>query len=96
MPYTISCKDIVEEENVSLYGTHSDVLGEILLAKNIKLEKELIPLKEYQIDNTFWHELFHAFQYFYNNEQDEALAQTFANFMCEFLESSKAVITFKQ
>ena len=29
-------------------------------------------------------ELFHAFNYYWNNEADEALAQTFANFMREF------------
>lgn len=42
-----------------------------------------IHLTEEQIKNSFWHEVFHAFQYYYCNKQDESLAQTFANFMRE-------------
>ena len=33
-----------------------------------------------QIKNSFWH----AFNFYYSNRQDESLAQTFANFMCEY------------
>lgn len=43
---------------------------------------ETIYLTEEQIKNSFWHEMFHAFNY--NNKQDESLAQTFANFMREY------------
>ena len=45
---------------------------------------ETIYLTEEQIKNSFWHEIFHAFNYYYNNKQDESLAQTFANFMREY------------
>lgn len=45
---------------------------------------EVIHLTEEQIKNSFWHEMFHAFNYYYNNNQDESLAQTFANFMREY------------
>lgn len=45
---------------------------------------ETIYLTEEQIKNSFWHEMFHAFNYYYNNKQDESLAQTFANFMREY------------
>lgn len=41
-------------------------------------------ISEEIIRNTFWHELFHAFNYLWNTEVDEALAQSFANFMREF------------
>lgn len=37
--------------------------------------------------NTYWHEVFHAFNYLWNTEVDESLAQSFANFMRE-LEST--------
>lgn len=38
-------------------------------------------MHEEQIKNSFWH----AFNYYYNNKQeDESLAQVFANFMREF------------
>ena len=46
-------------------------------------------LEEGQIENTFWHELFHVFNFYFNTEQDEALAQTFANFMCEYLATKR-------
>lgn len=88
MPYVVIRKGLVKEDNISMYGTHSDILGEIQIADNIEADNEIIKLKDNQILNTFWHEVFHAFQFFYNNEQDESLAQTFANFMCELLESS--------
>lgn len=35
---------------------------------------ETIYLTEEQIKNSFWHEMFHAFNYYYNNKQDESLA----------------------
>ena len=42
-----------------------------------------------QIEATFWHELFHAFQYMYNCDTDETQAQCFSNFMMEFLETKQ-------
>ena len=44
-------------------------------------------IPENQLRNTFWHEIFHAFNYMWNNGVDESLAQTFANFMCEYEDS---------
>ena len=44
-------------------------------------------LSEEIIRNTYWHEVFHAFNYLWNTELDESLAQSFANFMRE-LEST--------
>lgn len=40
-----------------------------------------------QMEATFWHEFFHACQYMFNCEVDEAQAQCFSNFMMEFLET---------
>ena len=40
--------------------------------------------------NTCWHEIFHVFNYHMNNETDETIAQSFANFMREF-ESSAGI-----
>ena len=37
--------------------------------------------------NSFWHEMFHVFNYLWNTDADESLAQSFANFMRE-LEST--------
>lgn len=75
---------VVDKPDDGNYGYHSDVRRKIVVAKNMDDEGEVVQLTEQQIENTFWHELFHCFQFFYNNEQDEALAQSFANFMCEY------------
>lgn len=86
-PYSIEFVDTLEGGE---YAIHSDVKREIKVARSIKtLEDGVIDLTEGQIENSYWHEVFHAFNFFYNNEQDEALAQTFANFMCEYLHSKR-------
>lgn len=54
----------------------------IRVALRMKCGENIVSLTREQIKNSFWHEVFHAF--YYNNRQDESLAQTFANFMCEF------------
>ena len=46
-------------------------------------------LPEEVIRNTYYHELFHCFNYLWNTEVDEALAQSFANFMREVEVSTK-------
>ena len=46
-------------------------------------------LPEEIIRNSFWHETMHVFNYLWNTEVDESLAQTFANFMREFETSVK-------
>lgn len=84
--YTIQLDEFVEDDNGdTIYGYHSDAELVIKVAMKVKLERgDIIPLTSEQIKNSFWHELFHAFNYYWNNETDEALAQTFANFMREF------------
>lgn len=84
--YTIQLDEFVEDDNGDfIYGYHSDVELVIKIARKVKLEKgEIISLTDEQIKNSFWHELFHAFNFYWNNGADEALAQTFANFMREF------------
>ena len=66
-------------------ANHSDTELVIKVARKIKSDKgEEVSLTSEQIKNSFWHEVFHAFNFYWNNETDEALAQTFANFMREF------------
>ena len=79
--YTISIEESIKDsKGDEVYGMHSSVENKIRIAKTIdghSLTKE-------QMLNTFWHELFHAFQFFFNNETYEAEAQCFANFMREY------------
>ena len=79
--YTV---DTVDKTDDGSYGWHSDVKRKIVVATTMEEDGEDVKLTEGQIENTFWHELFHCFQFYYCNEQDESLAQSFANFMCEY------------
>lgn len=49
----------------------------------------VVTVSDEQMRNTFYHELFHAFQFYFNNEFNEAQAQVYANFMCEFIETTE-------
>lgn len=72
-------------DNGDTFGSHCNLKLEIKVAECMKTDDgETVNLTEEQIKNSFWHEIFHAFNYYYNNKQDESLAQTFANFMREF------------
>ena len=71
-------------DNGDTFGSHCNLKLEIKVAECMKNDGETIYLTEEQIKNSFWHEMFHAFNYYYNNKQDESLAQTFANFMREY------------
>lgn len=84
--YTIDFTDTVKDVTGNdLFGDHSAVTNKIRIAKTV----DKVELNEEQIKNTFWHELFHAFQYFFCNRCDEAEAQCFANFMREYESSVK-------
>lgn len=72
------------------YGYFDDAANIIKLARTVNTEYNGdIRLTNSQIRNTFYHELFHVFQFYFDNEFLEAQAQVYANFMCEFLESNK-------
>lgn len=47
----------------------------------------MVRLTEDQITNTFWHELIHCFQFYFDNSYSEAQSQVYANFMCEYFKS---------
>jgi len=80
--YNVEIVDTLDDDN---YGEYSYTPAKIQLAR--VTAGETIPPK--QQEATFWHELFHAFQYMFNCTIDEAQAQCFSNFMMEFLESKK-------
>lgn len=71
------------------YGYYCDATNEIHLAKTIKVEEETVTLKESQVFNTFWHEVIHVFQFYFDNTFNETQAQVYANFMNEFFKSLK-------
>lgn len=81
-------KVIIEDELPNGdYGSFCDARNEIKIARTVKSDNQIVELTEEQITNTFWHELFHCFQFYYDNEYSEGQSQTYANFMCEYFHS---------
>lgn len=81
--------EIVDNINHSKYGDFSDAECKIRLARTINVEGEEIELTQEAIERCYLHELAHAFNYAYNCECDEALAQAFSNFMYEYLKTKE-------
>ena len=79
---------LVEKTHNNNYGNWCDVTNTITIAKTIELEdKTVVRLTEDKMNNTFWHELIHCFQFYFDNSYSEAQSQVYANFMCEYLKS---------
>ena len=90
--FTIANHTFKVKQYAELYLEDEWVFGcfaykELEICIRIKYDGKI--LSEEIIRNTFYHELFHAFNYLWNTDIDEALAQSFANFMREFETSSK-------
>jgi len=77
--------EIVDKLDDDIYGEYSYTPPVIRIARYSAGTE----VPENQRKATFWHELFHAFQYMFDCTTDEAQAQCFSNFMMEFLESKK-------
>lgn len=72
------------------FGYFCDATNTIKLAKTIDASYEgKVSMNDEQLRNTFYHELFHVFQFYFDNRIDEAQAQVYANFMCEFIETTE-------
>lgn len=70
------------------YGYYDSVKEEIVIFHKIKSNGEIITLTQNQIEHTFWHEVFHAFQWHVKGATDEWEAQTYAGIMMEFIATS--------
>lgn len=82
LSHTIEIVDNIDDGD--LFGKTLYASQKILIATHLKEDGEFVPITPKQQYNTFWHEIFHLFQFYYNNGSDEGLSQTFANFMCEY------------
>lgn len=81
--------ELVEKTYNNSYGNWCDATNTITIAKTIELEdKTVVKLTEDQITNTFWHELIHCFQFYFDNSYNEAQSQVYANFLCEYFKST--------
>ena len=82
--------ELVDKTDDNNFGNWNDVTNTITIAKSISLKNgELTNLTERQMQNTFFHELLHAFQFYCGKEYSEIECNVFANFMVEFLETKK-------
>lgn len=86
----VSQPEFIIEDGEYYFGWYDCAKNEIRVARKIKSREEVIDIEDEARKNTFWHEVFHCFNYFWNTETDECLAQSFSNFMCEFLATSDA------
>jgi hypothetical protein len=89
--YTVIKKEVVrDEDDDPVFGLHSPAEAKITIAENFLTKNTLKhPFSKDQMVNSFFHEMFHSFNFMMNNEQDETIAQSFANFMCEFLKTAE-------
>ena len=85
--------EIVDKLEGSKYGDYNDVKELIRISKTIEIDKEIINLSEDQILNTFFHEVFHAFQFHSKGEYSESEASSYAGMMVELVKSGNLKIT---
>lgn len=80
---------IVNKLKDNEYGNWCDAINTIKIARTISIDEDTkVKLTEAQMMNTFAHELIHCFQFYFDNSCDEAQAQSYANFLCEFVKTS--------
>lgn len=68
------------------FGLWDSLRNEITLYLEVKDDDNntyVVQTRE-QLMSTYWHELFHCFNFFYNTECSEELAQSFSNLMCQY------------
>lgn len=82
--YQVLLKEFVILDNHYVYGAFSSTYQTIEVATKIKTDDGPVNLSDECVRNSFWHEVMHCFNYYWNTDCDEGLAQTFANFMREF------------
>ncbi len=83
-------ENVEEIEDGADYGEYSDLDNAIRLASTIKDDKDKVrTIKLHTKKNTFFHELIHVFQYYFNTKYDEAQAQVYANFLMEFFQTAE-------
>lgn len=83
---------IEDQDSENRYGYYDDVTEEIHLFKKLKIDGKVTELTSIQIENSFFHELFHCFQFHGKGDTSESESSTYAAFMTQFLKSSNLSI----
>lgn len=91
--FTINSQEIKVELVDSLsdqnFGEYSGITDVIKIATHVRDDNgDLIPLKEEQIWNTFWHEVLHVFQWHNKGEYSEEESCTYSSYLIELFKTS--------
>lgn len=73
------------------FGLFDPVKNEIKIAQYALSNDEEVALSPIQTLHTFWHEVFHAFQWFYEGEYNEGQSQIYAGFMLEVFDAIEKI-----
>lgn len=75
--------------NGAKFGEFNDASNIIQVANKVKIDNDEFIQTEEDKERTLWHEIFHCFQFYAGMEDDEKIAQTFSNFIYEYLHTNK-------
>lgn len=78
-------KESIIDDDTELYGEFDTNQNTIILAKTIYGEEVTSQTKI----NTFYHELAHVLQYYYDNGLDESFAQSVGNLLMQYNQTKK-------
>ena len=78
-------KESIIDDDTELYGEFDTNQNTIILAKTIYGEEITFQTKI----NTFYHELAHVLQYYYDNGLDESFAQSVGNLLMQYNQTKK-------
>ena len=78
-------KESIIDDDTELYGEFDTNQNTIILAKTVYGE-EVTPQTKI---NTFYHELAHVLQYYYDNGLDESFAQSIGNLLMQYNQTKK-------
>lgn len=78
-------KESIIDDDTELYGEFDTNQNTIILAKTIYGEEITSQTKI----NTFYHELAHVLQYYYDNGLDESFAQSVGNLLMQYNQTKK-------
>ncbi len=78
----------IDSKEENRYGYYDSVREEIVIFNKVRSDGEPITLTQVQIEDTFWHEVMHLFQWHIKGSCDEWEAQSYAGLMIEFIKTS--------
>ena len=81
---SIIIQEFIKDKDGYKFGEFNDASNIIRIAEKIRIDDEEYRQTEEDMERTFWHEVFHCFQFYAGMDSDEMIAQVFSNFMYEY------------